>query len=64
MGGGIELKLGRMIGSVWGLPLCVRTCVCICLSVHTQDMCEEYKCLGTILLEVPCFYWYWGVILL
>ena len=26
-------------------------------------MCEGYKCLGTIVLEVPCFYWYWDAIL-
>ena len=39
------------------LPLCIKTCVCICLAVCTQGMSKGYKCLGTILLEMPCFYW-------
>ena len=55
LGGGIRLKLSRMIGGL-GIPLCIKTCVCICLGVCMGDMSEGYKCLGTILLEVPCFY--------
>ena len=31
LGEGIGLKLGRMIGSIWGYPLCLKT-LCVYLS--------------------------------
>ena len=63
LGVGTGVRLGRMIGGIWSYH-CVQRYVCACLSVCTWDMSEGYKSLGTILLEVPCFYWCWGAILL